>query len=30
LAGVFIISTTYYIVKGRKEFTGPVVNVMRD
>ncbi|KAL5433701.1 hypothetical protein PMIN07_000398 [Paraphaeosphaeria minitans] len=30
LVGVFIISTTYYVVKGRKEFTGPVVNVTRD
>lgn len=29
LAGVFIISTIYYVVQGRKEFTGPVVNVTR-
>ncbi|KAL1596677.1 hypothetical protein SLS60_009325 [Paraconiothyrium brasiliense] len=30
LAGVFIISTTYYVVKGRKEFRGPVVDVHRE
>ncbi|KAJ4301530.1 hypothetical protein N0V90_003623 [Kalmusia sp. IMI 367209] len=30
LAGVFIIATVYYLVKGRKEYEGPVVHVTRD
>jgi len=30
LAGVFIIATVYYIIKGRREYKGPVVNVKRD
>lgn len=30
LAGVFILATGYYFVKGRKEFVGPVVLVTRD
>jgi len=30
LAGVFIIATVYYVVKGRREYKGPVVNVKRD
>ncbi|KAF1956444.1 amino acid transporter-like protein [Byssothecium circinans] len=30
LAGVFIIATVYYLVKGRREYEGPVVHVKRD
>lgn len=30
LAGVFIIATAYYVVRGRKEYVGPVVHVNRD
>ena len=30
LVGVFVIATAYYVVKGRKEYVGPVVYVKRD
>ncbi|KAF2107377.1 amino acid/polyamine transporter I [Lophiotrema nucula] len=30
LAGVFIIATVYYVVKGRHEYAGPVVHIRRE
>lgn len=30
LVGVFVIATVYYVVKGRREYVGPVVHVKRD